>query len=71
MSDRDVIQTKESRSGLSAPERQESSDNGKPYLFRHAGIEERKGYIPVWLILVAVSLILWSVYYTIRYWSES
>lgn len=71
MSDRDVIQTKESRSGPSAPARQESSDNGQPYLFRHAGIEEREGYIPVWLILVVVSLILWSVYYTIRYWNES
>lgn len=69
MSDRDVIQTKESRSGPSTPEKQESSDNGQPYLYRHAGIEERDGRIPFWLMLVVVGLLVWSVYYTIRFWS--
>ncbi|WP_342349352.1 hypothetical protein [uncultured Nitrospira sp.] len=41
------------------------------YVYRHAGIKERAGRIPFWLLLVAVGLIVWSVYYTIKYWSES
>lgn len=49
----------------------ELSTEHPPYLYQAAGIEEREGYIPVWLTLVAVALILWSVYYTIRYWGES
>jgi hypothetical protein len=69
MSDQDAIQTKESRSAPSAPERQESSDNGQPYLYRHAGIKERDGRIPLWLTLVVVGLLLWSIYYTVQYWS--
>jgi hypothetical protein len=39
------------------------------YVYRHAGIKERTGFVPLWLILVVVSLLIWSVYYTIRYWS--
>ncbi|HNP31178.1 MAG TPA: hypothetical protein PKK23_19180 [Nitrospirales bacterium] len=41
------------------------------YVYRHAGIHERAGRIPLWLLLVAIGLIAWSVYYTIKYWSES
>jgi hypothetical protein len=44
--------------------------NDEAYLYRHAGIQEREGRIPRWLILVCIGLIVWSVYYTIRYWSE-
>lgn len=40
------------------------------YLYRHAGIEERDGRIPLWLAGVVVGLVMWSVYYMIRYWSE-
>lgn len=40
------------------------------YLYRYAGIQEREGRIPLWLLLVVVSLIIWSVYYTVRYWSD-
>jgi hypothetical protein len=71
MSERDVIQTRESGSGRPATETQERSDDGQPYLYRHAGIKERDGHIPFWLILVVVGLLLWSVYYTIQYWSPS
>ena len=69
MSDRDVTQTKGSGSAQTTPERQESSDHGQPYLYRHAGITERDGHIPFWLTMVVVGLLLWSVYYTIQYWS--
>ncbi|MDO9116577.1 MAG: hypothetical protein Q7U39_01350 [Nitrospira sp.] len=69
MRDRDVRQTNESSSGPSGPERQDSSDSGQPYLYRHAGITERGGHIPFWLILVVVGLLLWSIYYAIEYWS--
>jgi hypothetical protein len=40
------------------------------YLYRHAGIEEREGRIPLWLAGVVAGLLMWSVYYMIRYWSE-
>lgn len=39
------------------------------YLYKDAGIEERHGAIPLWLQLVAYGLIVWAIYYTIRYWS--
>jgi hypothetical protein len=26
--------------------------------------------VPLWLMLVSIGLIVWSVYYTIWYWSE-
>jgi hypothetical protein len=45
------------------------TDTDQDYVFRYAGIKERKGIIPLWLILVTFSLLIWSVYYTIRYWS--
>ncbi|MGH7255096.1 MAG: hypothetical protein ACREI3_04895 [Nitrospirales bacterium] len=43
----------------------------RTYLYRHAGIREREGAIPLWLVLVVVGLLIWSVYYTIVYWSAS
>lgn len=52
-------------------EPRDDSEAESPYLYRHAGIEERDGRIPVWLKLVVVGLLLWSAYYTIRYWSAS
>lgn len=39
------------------------------YAYPDAGIRERSGYIPLWLILVAVGLIIWAVYYVIQNWS--
>lgn len=57
---------------MEEPEKDKNTEDGseKPYLYRHAGIREREGGIPLWLKLVCISLIVWSVYYTIRYWSE-
>ena len=45
---------------------------GEPDIYVHepAGIRERSGFIPVWLKLVALGLIAWGIYYTIRYWSS-
>jgi hypothetical protein len=46
------------------------AEGDNAYLYRHAGIREREGRIPFWLLLVVVSLIIWSVYYTVKYWSD-
>jgi hypothetical protein len=54
-------------------ERQQKESDAKDestYVYRHAGIQERDGRIPLWLTIVCISLIVWSIYYTIRYWSE-
>jgi hypothetical protein len=32
------------------------------------GIESYEGKVPVWLIIVYASLIVWGIYYLIRYW---
>jgi len=40
------------------------------YLYKDAGIQERHGRVPLWLQLVAYGLIIWAVYYTVRYWSS-
>lgn len=39
------------------------------YVYPDAGIRERRDHIPLWLILVAVGLIIWAVYYLIQNWS--
>lgn len=49
---------------------QPGSMEERPYRYRHAGIEEREGHIPLWLMLVVAGLLLWSVYYTIQFWSQ-
>lgn len=39
------------------------------YHYAHAGIRERHGRIPLWLMLVVLSLLAWSLYYLVRYWA--
>lgn len=39
------------------------------YMYASAGINERKGGVPFWLWLVAVSLLIWGIYYLITYWN--
>jgi hypothetical protein len=46
------------------------TEDESTYVYRHAGIQERDGRIPLWLLMVCIGLIVWSIYYTIRYWSE-
>lgn len=41
----------------------------KEYLYTSAGIREREGHIPRWLIWLAVALLIWSTYYLFSYWS--
>lgn len=47
----------------------EARDEPGTYVHEPAGIRERSGSIPTWLILVACGLMLWGMYYMIRYWS--
>ena len=47
-----------------------TGDEPGTYVYEPAGIRERSGYVPAWLQLIALGLILWGVYYTIRYWSS-
>jgi hypothetical protein len=52
------------------PEQPDDGENRQPYLYRHAGIEEHEGRIPLWLAGVVAGLLIWSLYYMIRHWSE-
>ncbi len=40
------------------------------YRYEPSGIRERSGHIPIWLTLVALGLILWGIYYAMRYWNS-
>jgi hypothetical protein len=31
-------------------------------------IEARHGYIPAWLLVVYIVLLVWGIYYTFQYW---
>lgn len=44
--------------------------HGDAYLYRDSGIQERHGNVPLWLKLVSIGLIIWGIYYTVRYWSS-
>ena len=39
------------------------------YLYKDPGIRERHGAVPLWLQLVSYGLIIWGIYYTVRYWN--
>ncbi len=41
---------------------------GETFVYRDSGVHENRGYIPLWLKLVAIALLVWAVYYTIAYW---
>ncbi len=51
-----------------------TDDNAKPaaadvaYSYRTAGIAENEGYVPLWLWLVVVALLVWGIYYLLAYW---
>jgi hypothetical protein len=48
----------------------EAGDEPGVYVHEPAGIRERSGSVPAWLKLIALGLILWGLYYTIRFWSS-
>lgn len=54
------------------PDKQLAAEAGEAgtYLYEPAGIRERLGYIPLWLKLVSLGLIVWGIDYAIRYWSS-
>ena len=41
------------------------------YHFVSAGIRERPGRIPLWLVLVGIGLLVWGIYYLAKYWNPS
>ncbi len=47
----------------------ESADHLKEDYEYASGIVERIGVVPLWLKIVYFSLIVWAVYYIVRYWS--
>lgn len=46
----------------------ENSQIKQAYIYKDAGLTERHGYIPYWLLLVAVGLVIWGIYYLVSYW---
>ena len=38
--------------------------------YEFSGIDERHGKIPKWLGAVYVALLIWMVYYLIRFWTD-
>ena len=36
--------------------------------YEYSGIEERKGKVPGWLIVVYLALSIWAIYYLWTYW---
>jgi hypothetical protein len=49
-------------------EEQEKS-NQEEYLYTSAGIRERHGRIPLWLLIVVAALLVWSLYYMVQFWN--
>ena len=43
--------------------------HGEKYAYRHSGIQERHGTMPIWLVVVAIVLACWGVFYTIQNWN--
>lgn len=37
--------------------------------YEYSGIEERHGIVPKWLAGVYIILLIWMVYYLVRFWT--
>jgi hypothetical protein len=50
----------------------DASDEHSSEISRYetSGIEERHGRIPKWLAVVYVALLIWMVYYLVRFWTD-
>jgi hypothetical protein len=47
----------------------DGTEKEEEYLYKQSEIRERHGYIPWWLKLVVLVLLVWSIYYLVRFWS--
>ena len=47
----------------------EGKGSDQEFIYKDSGIRERHGYVPAWLWVVVVALIIWAVYYTVKYWT--
>jgi len=45
----------------------DATDKEEEYLYKQSGIRERHGAVPMWLKLVALGLVIWSVYYLVEF----
>jgi len=63
----------EKRKELSSRTHYQSADKArkadKVFLYQDAELMERHGYVPYWLKLVTVGLVIWGLYYLFAYWS--
>jgi hypothetical protein len=60
------------RKGGSADDGTGAGDPQDPgYVYKDSGIREMHGHVPLWLWVVTVGLVIWSVYYLIVYWSPA
>lgn len=70
-----TLPTGEERKELSSRTHYRSDEKARraDELFRYeeANLFERHGYVPYWLKLVAVALVLWGIYYLWAYWSPA
>lgn len=65
-------QSDDEAENVDAPGAQPSSGRASGhsvYHYESAGIAEREGNVPIWLWIVAVSLLIWGAYYLITYWN--
>ena len=50
----------------------EDGGEDSPHVSRYefSGIEERHGRVPAWLGVVYGALLIWMVYYLVRFWTD-
>jgi hypothetical protein len=51
-----------------SPDGNDNKSHEETYVYKSAGIYEREGRVPLWLLLVIIGLLVWGVYYLIYYW---
>jgi hypothetical protein len=48
----------------------EPADSSGITHYDFSGIDERHGRVPPWLAVVYVALVIWMVYYLVRFWTD-
>jgi hypothetical protein len=68
-----TLPTGEERKELSSKTHYRSAEKAKKadvvFLYQDAGLTERHGYVPYWLKLVTIGLVVWGAYYLWAYWA--